>query len=154
MVHQIKFIVIRIKSKMINKLNFSEKLDKAGMTLSLLCLVHCLLLPVILVTLPFASFLSFMKDPTSEALMILLAIINSVVAVALNFKHHKKYAIPALFITGSLLLVLHFVAHGFIHHNEYIITIGAFLIGIAHFINHKLCKSCPKCKDECQNRSI
>jgi hypothetical protein len=133
---------------MINKLNFSEKLDKAGMILSITCLVHCLILPIILATIPFVAFLSFMKSPWAETSMIIFAIINSIFAVTLNFKKHKNLIVPALFLSGSFLLMLNFIAHSLIVANEYIITIGAFLIGVGHLINHKLCNSCPKCHHE------
>jgi hypothetical protein len=133
---------------MTNKSNFSEKLDKAGMILSLTCLVHCLILPIILATMPFVAFLSFMKSPLAEALMIVFALANAILAVTLNFKKHKKLIVPSLFLAGSVLLLLNFIAHTLVQSNEYIITIGAALIGVGHLINHKLCDSCPKCHHE------
>jgi len=133
---------------MINKSNFSEKLDKAGVILAITCLVHCLLLPIILATIPFVAFLSFMKHPMTESLMIIFAILNSVLAVTLNFKKHKQLIIPTLFLSGSILLLLNFFAHTLVQSNEYIITIGAALIGVGHLMNHKFCKSCPKCSHE------
>lgn len=131
-----------------SKSNFSEKLDKAGVALSVTCLVHCLLLPILLATIPFVSFLAVMKAPLTETLMIIFAIANSILAVTLNFKKHKNFIVPTFFISGVILLFLNFVAHSFVQQNEYIITIGAFLIGVGHFLNHKLCKSCPKCVNE------
>jgi hypothetical protein len=133
---------------MINKSGFSEKIDKAGMILSMTCLVHCLILPIILATIPFVTFLAFMKAPLTETLMIIFAVLNSILAVTLNFKKHKQLLVPALFISGSILLLLNFIAHTFVQSNEYIITLGAALIGVGHLINHKLCDTCPKCKNE------
>jgi MerC mercury resistance protein len=133
---------------MINKQNFFEKLDKAGMILSVTCLVHCLILPVLLATLPFVSFLSFMKLPLTETLMILFAIFNAILAVTFNFQKHNNLIVPAFFFSGTILLLLNFIAHSFVQKNEYLITIGAFLIGVGHLINHKLCGSCPKCTHE------
>jgi len=133
---------------MINKSNFSEKIDKAGVVMSAACLIHCLLLPIILATIPFMSFLSFMKSPLAETLMILFAIFNAIFAVTLNFKKHKKFIVPAIFISGTFLLLLNFFAHKLVQQNEYIITIGAFFIGVGHLVNNKLCGSCPKCENE------
>lgn len=133
---------------MINKSNFSKKLDKAGVILSVTCLMHCLLLPVLLATLPFVSFLAFMKHPLTETLMILFAIFNSVLAVTLNFKKHNNLIVPAFFVSGVVLLMMNFCFHALVEANEYLITFGAFLIGVGHFINHKLCGSCSKCNHE------
>ena len=130
------------------KLNFSEKLDKAGIYLSTICLVHCLVLPVLLATLPFVSFLAFMKSPITETLMIVFAIFNAVLAVTLNFKKHYNLIVPAFFGSGMILLMLNFFAHNLVSQNEYIITLGALLIGVGHYINHKLCDTCPKCTNE------
>jgi hypothetical protein len=128
--------------------SIAKKLDKAGMVLSMTCLVHCLLLPILLATLPFISFLSFMKAPLTETLMIVFAIFNAILAVTLGFKKHKNLIIPAFFISGTILLLFNFIAHRFVESNEYIITIGAFLIGVGHFVNHMFCDHCPTCKED------
>jgi len=127
-------------------MNIVKKIDKIGVSLSAICLVHCLALPVIMATLPFVSFLSFMKNPIFEGLIALFAIINAVAAVTTGYKKHKKLVVPAILLSGSILLALFFFAHDFIHNNEYVITIGAFLIGIGHLFNGSYCKSCKKCK--------
>jgi len=73
------------------------------------------------------------------------AIFNAVIAVTMGFKKHKKFIIPAFFLSGSILLGLFFFAHDFIHDNEYVITIGAALIGVGHIFNNSYCKSCKQC---------
>lgn len=123
-----------------------NKLDKIGVGLSSVCLVHCLLLPVLLATLPFMSFLAFMKHPITEGLMIVFAILNAIITVTFGFKKHNNFIVPAIFFSGSILLGLFFFANEFIHHNEWIILIGAALIGVGHLFNKSLCKSCPTCK--------
>jgi len=133
---------------MVKNLNNRKAIDKAGVFLSTACLIHCLMLPVILTTFPFLAFLSFMQAPWAEALMIVFAIVNSIAAVTLNFKKHRKMIVPAMFASGSLLLLLHFIAHSFVHSNPYVIAIGAGLIGLGHIINHMFCATCPKCKEE------
>jgi hypothetical protein len=134
---------------MTRKLNFFEHtIDKIGVGLSTACLVHCLLLPILLATIPFISFLSIIKTPVAEAIMIIFAIINAIVAIMTSSKKHGNLFVPTLFISGMMLLVLNFIAHNFIQTNEYIITIGAFMIGIGHIWNKRLCQSCSKCKNQ------
>jgi hypothetical protein len=122
-------------------------IDKIGATLATVCIFHCLLLPVLLSTVPFVAFLGFMKNPLTETLMIIFAIINALLAIHSCRKKHNNYLIYGAFISGVILLGLNFIAHKFIQSNEYIITIGAFIIGIGHIFNQKLNNSCTNCHE-------
>ena len=124
----------------------NEKLDKIGVSLSAICLFHCLLLPVLLATVPFMSFLSFLKTPVAEALLIIFAISNAILTVTMGFKKHKKFIVPAFFLSGAVMLSFFFFAHDLVEKNEYIILIGAALIGIGHIYNNSFCKSCKRCE--------
>jgi hypothetical protein len=124
----------------------NEKLDKIGVSLSAICLFHCLLLPVLLATVPFMSFLSFLKTPVAEALLIIFAISNAILTVTMGFKKHKKFIVPAFFLSGAVMLSFFFFAHDLVEKNEYIILIGAALIGIGHIFNNSFCKSCKRCE--------
>lgn len=124
----------------------NEKLDKIGVSLSAICLFHCLLLPVLLATVPFMSFLSFLKTPVAEALLIIFAISNAILTVTMGFKKHKKFIVPAFFLSGAAMLSFFFFAHDLVEKNEYIILIGAALIGIGHIFNNSFCKSCKRCE--------
>ena len=124
----------------------NEKLDKIGVSLSAICLFHCLLLPVLLATVPFVSFLSFLKTPVAEALLIIFAISNAILTVTMGFKKHKKFIVPAFFLSGAVMLSFFFFAHDLVEKNEYIILIGAALIGIGHIFNNSFCKSCKRCE--------
>jgi hypothetical protein len=124
----------------------NEKLDKIGVSLSAICLFHCLLLPVLLATVPFISFLSFLKTPVAEALLIIFAISNAILTVTMGFKKHKKFIVPAFFLSGAVMLSFFFFAHNLVEKNEYIILIGAALIGIGHIFNNSFCKSCKRCE--------
>ena len=124
----------------------NEKLDKIGVSLSAICLFHCLLLPVLLATVPFMSFLSFLKTPVAEALLIIFAISNAILTVTMGFKKHKKFIVPAFFLSGAVMLSFFFFAHDLVEKNEYIILIGAALIGIGHIFNNFFCKSCKRCE--------
>jgi hypothetical protein len=130
------------------KIFTTEKLDKIGVSLSAICLLHCLLLPVLLVTLPSVAFLSFFKNPISEAILIILAIGNAILVVTKNFKKHMNFIVPTAFAAGAVMLSLFFFAHELVEQNEYIILIGAALIGSGHLLNTYFCKTCEKCKHE------
>lgn len=126
---------------------FKEKtIDKIGSFLAITCLIHCLLLPIILTAVPFLFFLGFMKSPLAETLMIIFAIGNGIFAIRECVKKHNNFIIPGLFLSGILLLALNFIAHTFVQSNEYIITIGAFLLGLGHITNQRF-NRCPKCHE-------
>lgn len=125
---------------------FKTVLDKIGVGLSATCLVHCLLLPIILSVIPFVSFLSILTNPVVEVLMITFAIINALFVVVFGHEKHKNYFTLTLFITGISLLLLRFIASSFVMSNEYVITIGAFSIGLGHFFNSRLCNHCKTCQ--------
>lgn len=128
------------------KLNFIKKhSDSIGSTLSLICLIHCLILPVLIATAPFLVFLSFMKTPIAETIMIILAVLNSLIATTSGFSKHKNYIAPALLMSGSMLLILHYFLHDYVKITEYFIVLGVFVIGAGHIFNKKLCKKCTKC---------
>ncbi len=44
------------------------------------------------------------------------------------------------------MLSFFFFAHNLVEKNEYIILIGAALIGIGHIFNNSFCKSCKRCE--------
>lgn len=130
------------------KIFSTERLDKIGVSLSAICLFHCLFLPVLLVTLPSVAFLSFLKNPISEAILIIFAIGNAILVVTKNFKKHMNFIVPTVFASGIVMLSLFFFAHDVVEQNEYIVLIGAALIGSGHIFNSYFCKSCEKCKNE------
>ena len=79
--------------------------------------------------------------------MIIFAIGNAILAIRSCRKNHNNYIVLGIFISGILLLMLNFLAHSLVESNEYIITLGAFAIGVGHIFNQKLNKSCPNCNE-------
>jgi len=125
--------------------------DNIGSTLSAVCLVHCLLLPVILATLPFVAFMGVLKTPIAEMMMIIFAVINSIIGVYTGFSKHKNYLIVSMFISGIVFLLTSMYIQT-LHIGPDILTpIGAGTLGVAHIINRRLCKSCPSCNHQTDN---
>jgi hypothetical protein len=124
---------------------FKKNTDQIGSTLSLVCLIHCLFLPILIATVPFVSFLSFMQSFWAEALMIIFAILNAILAVTSGFKQHKNYIVVSFFVSGALFLILSFIVHKYLHFADYFTPIGAFILGAGHFFNKRMCKTCSTC---------
>lgn len=120
--------------------------DKIGTALSITCLIHCLFLPVIIATIPFMAFMSFLKDPRAEFLLLICAVTNAAFSIK-NIKH-KNLIVPAIFISGIFLMIFQYFSDKMNWHtSEYVLTFGAFLLGIGHLINHWSCKTCHTCNN-------
>jgi hypothetical protein len=113
-------------------------LDKAAVTLSGLCLVHCLALPVVLAALPFFNELST-DHLHAEMLVIVLPV--SLFALLSGFRRHRNSLVMALGAAGLVLLTV----GGTYVHGRYglsadrALTIaGSLVLAVAHFRNSRL----------------
>lgn len=126
------------------------KTDFVGMALSIGCIIHCLLLPIVLPLLP---MIGFAVDHDSHFHIILSAIITLVAIIALvpgYTKHH--FIIPLFLATIGIFFI---VGAGVLEssYHDYKITLvtvfGSLLITTAHYINHRCLCSCEH--HECGN---
>jgi phosphoglycerol transferase MdoB-like AlkP superfamily enzyme len=121
-------------------------LDRIGITATSLCALHCILLPVLLPTLPLLG-LSFLADHTWEHVFLLITAVLGSVALLSGFKKYHRRIYP--FYLLFLGVAIYWVKHDFSENIQpYFIIIGASLIVAAHLINLKLCNSCKQCTDE------
>ena len=118
-----------------NMSNSSRWLDAAAVALSVLCLVHCLALPLLVAGLPF--FAQFAEGHL-HAQMLVIVLPLSVVALGLGFRHHRSANIVLAGAIGMLTLVIGAtVAHdhlGLTADRIFTVT-GAVVLGAAHFYN-------------------
>ncbi|WP_076417324.1 MerC domain-containing protein [Colwellia sp. UCD-KL20] len=121
-------------------------LDRIGITATSLCALHCILLPVLLPTLPLLG-LSFLADHTWEHIFLIMTAILGSFALFSGFKKYHKRLYP--FYLLFLGVAIYWIKHDFSEELEpYFIILGASLIVAAHVINLKLCNSCKQCADE------
>jgi len=113
-------------------------LDKIAVTLSSLCLLHCLTLPLLIVVLPFLAQL----DADHFHIQMLVVILPiSIIAFTLGYRRHCNKCVITWGVIGMLLLII----GGTIAHSAYgiiadrILTIcGALIIAVAHYFNNRL----------------
>ena len=131
--------------------NIQAIADKSAIALSVLCALHCLLLPAAIVLYP--STLGFLPGDESVHFALLFVVIP-ISAYAL-IKGCKVQKSPKVLITGiSGLLVL--VAAVVLGHDilgeigEKILTVlGSIIVIIAHVQNHLICRGVDcECHDE------
>lgn len=118
-------------------------LDGAAVTLSGLCLLHCLALPVLVAGLP---FLAQYEESHLHAQVLVLVIPLSVFALGLGFRRHRDRRVPVAGALGMLLLVVGAtVAHSKLGLTaDRLFTVaGSLVLAAAHFFNTYL-KKPPK----------
>lgn len=111
--------------------------DKAGISIAVICALHCLLLPVVLPTLALMG-LSFVGLFWVELVVLSTSMIVGGIAVVLGFRHHGSF-IPMLALVGGG--VLFYFKHTLMSPWEQVaIIVGALLLITAHTANLYLCR--------------
>lgn len=118
-----------------NTLNSGNWLDGLAVTLSALCLVHCLALPLVVAGLP---FLAQYSEGHLHAQVLVIVLPLSSVALALGFRRHRNWRILLGGIAGMLLLISGAtIAHeqlGLAADRAFTIA-GSIVLATAHFYN-------------------
>lgn len=124
-----------------------EITDKFAIGLSLLCAVHCLLLPVILILLPNLASLN-LQNETFHLWMIIAVVPTSAYALTMGCKVHKQYKLVSVGLLGlGLLFIAAFFGHDLAGEvgEKALTLLGACLVVIAHAANFQKCKAEEKC---------
>ena len=118
--------------------------DKVSTVTSVLCLIHCVCLPLIFSTLPLLGF-EIIENPYIEIGTIAIAFAIGGYAIVKGYKqyHHNK-TIVLLFIAGLVAMITANSIEHIAIAAIFKIT-GAAAIIIAHIKNRKSCKQCITC---------
>lgn len=115
----------------------SDWLERAALGASMLCLVHCLALPLLIAALPALS--SMLNVPESIHLWILaFAIPTSAVAFVSGRSHHGARYPLVLGMSGLSLLAIGAIAFGATAGETPITVCGSLALAAAHFANWRL----------------
>jgi hypothetical protein len=114
--------------------------DKVAMALSLLCFIHCLALPLLVLLAPSVWLIS-LSDESFHQLLFLAVIPISSLALWRGFKQHRRLPVLALVMLGLLVLGM---AVGLGHDRlgewgEKLLTlVGALLVAAGHWWNYRV----------------
>lgn len=122
---------------------FKSKLDNVGMTASVLCAIHCAIVPMLITSLPLLG-LGFLANPWFEWSMILFALCIGVYAIGITYIRIKHSLLPMILLIAGFMIII--AGHLFIRswHEAVIVPIGGLLIAAAHFFNYKYAKICAR----------
>ena len=119
-------------------------LDKVGIGASLLCAIHCALLPVLFTTLPLFGIELLENEHVELGFIVFSFAVGSLGLYASYKKHHQKIVPLLLFVIGiSCLLFSNYLLGESLEVFGKIA--GATAIIIAHIINWRYCKCCKIC---------
>lgn len=122
--------------------------DRVGMVLSAICAFHCLLTPILILSLPFLARY-YLAHPLVHFALAILILPVGLVAFFVGLKHHHNYwvlvlGIPGLFLVAGVPFLVHRMG---IHWNEpLLMVIGSIALVGAHWINRKSCAQCAEKK--------
>ena len=122
--------------------------DKTAIGLSLLCAVHCLAFPLMLVLFPNLAALG-LHNEAFHLWMVLIVIPTSAYALTLGCKKHKKFNVLTMGLIGlSFLIAALVLGESLIGEmGEKILTLmGAAIISFGHFKNYRLCQAKAPCE--------
>jgi len=136
-------------------LNLQTISDKSAISLSMLCTIHCLVLPLIAVLLPSAIAMP-LQDEIFHIWMIIAVVPISLYALTMGCKNHKRYQALLIGCMGLLVLsITAFFGHDLFGENleKAFTVVGAVIIAIAHIKNYRLCKlqntcECPETSED------
>lgn len=118
--------------------------DKLGISVSGICLVHCLLLPVVISILPIWTSAQQVHGWLHPVFAVLL-IPTTILALVIGYKRHRSRRVVALMAVGLLLVVVAaipaFHNPGIVFETVLTMSGSAFLIA-GHLLNWRLSKAC------------
>ncbi|MDJ0277462.1 MerC domain-containing protein [Sphingomonas sp. 2R-10] len=109
-------------------------LDGFAVAASLLCLVHCLLLPLLLVALPVLATILIVPE-AFHAIAFALAVPTSLVALGAGYRRHRRTLPAALALMGLALLGTGAFAVDGETVERIVTSIGGVVLAAAHLLN-------------------
>lgn len=116
--------------------------DKFAMTLSMVCLVHCLFAPSLII-LTYSFMAMSVESELVHKLILLITVPVSLFALSLGYKNHSTMNFIVLGIIGLLTLVLAVIlGEGVLGENGelFLTMLGSTLVIISHYKNYQICK--------------
>ena len=130
------------KIKPSNDMNTQVNADKASITLSLACMIHCLLMPSFLVLTSGFFALSIDNELIHKAFLIIVLPV-CLYAMITGYRNHKILSYFYIGTSGLWLLVFAvFFGEGVFGElaEKSLTLLGSIIVASAHYKNYKACK--------------
>jgi hypothetical protein len=115
-------------------------LDRLGATGSLVCAIHCALLPVVIALLPSLGVAAWLGEGFERG-FVTFATLLGLFTLAWGYRRHREVRALGILIPGLAALWIG-VLYGPLHHalipHAITMTLGGTLVGMAHLANLRL----------------
>jgi len=123
---------------------FSIHIDAIGLSASLVCALHCAVVPLLL-TFSALGSLTFLEDPRIELSMILVSLVLAVSSLLpCYFSHHHRLA-PLLWALSGFLLIGAGKLPPCEAYEILLTPAGGCLVALAHYKNWRRCNEKQNC---------
>ena len=122
----------------------SHSLDKVAMSLSTVCLLHCLLAPVTLTLLPIAGSALVVPDEIFHRALLWVILPTSIIALTIGCKNHRDWRILGTGAVGMIILsAAAFAGHDWfgVTGEKWVTSAGGLILAYSHFLNYRTCRS-------------
>ena len=129
-----------------------EQFDIAGIALSFICGIHCLVVPLSLALLPSFGW-SIHENESFETTMVLLIITLATLVLVRGYLNHGKWQVILFLGFGAMVFLFIRPALGNSMH-IYASVFGGTVFIIGHLYNWNWCRTCPVCRasnTKCKN---
>lgn len=115
-------------------------LDRFGATGSLLCAVHCAVIPILLAAAPSLGLSMWLSDGVEQALVVFVTLLG-LSSLLWGYRKHRALHALGLLLPGLLALWVGLLYEP-LHHSAVphavVMTLGGVLVGLAHIMNLRL----------------
>jgi hypothetical protein len=118
--------------------------DRIGMGLSILCAVHCLATPLVILSLPILARY-YLVHPLFHFLLAGVIIPVGLIAFVAGLRHHRNWWVLVLGIPGLVLVTgVPYLVHvqNFNLNEPLMMVLGSLSLVMAHLLNRRSCLSC------------
>ena len=115
-------------------------MDRLGATGSLLCAIHCAVLPVVLALVPSLGIAAWFGESFEQGFA-LFATALGITTIALGYRRHRDVRALGLLVPGLAVLwfgVLYEPLHSLVFGHGLVMALGGTLVGLSHLANLRL----------------
>ena len=112
----------------------SLHLDAIGFFASLVCALHCALLPILLLLLPFTQH-AFLKNTHAEGALLVVSFVVAAISLRLSYLKHRRRRVLVMMSAGFCLLFLGIALAPTALAELLMTSSGGSLVALAHYLN-------------------
>ncbi len=116
--------------------------DKFAIGLSIMCAIHCLVLPLLLAMLPGMAALQ-LDNEAFHLWMVVAVLPTSIYALTMGCRQHKRYRLLILSAIGLALLFMELLLGEVLISEageKILLVTGAGFVAVGHWFNYRLCR--------------